>query len=354
MLLEDRKGIIRSSKCRGIIGTLLLMLWAIFFGWDPDLPVFAQEKAVKKAESAIVTIRFYDSEGRMLHQGSGFYINKEGDVITKRPLFKGVQKADVRTKDGMLYAVKGVISGNKEASLIRVSVEIPSRSVSPIPASLPFPSMSQPLLAIGTSSGVVKLSAYGLVSALREIPGIGKVIQVTPALPSTVDGNPVINMKGRMVGVAIVEWIEGRSVHFVIPTEIVLRLLPSRKGIPLSEWEASRDEAAEESYAKGLPFLWKEEYEKALPFFLEAVKKDPRDAMAYFQIGYCNAQLGVYQDALKAYRQAISLKPGFVMAHLLLGLTYIELGDGESALKEYRALKELDEGYAKSLLDMIQ
>ncbi len=214
--------------------------------------------------------------------------------------------------------------------------------------------MSQPLLAIGTSSGVVKLSAYGLVSALREIPGIGKVIQVTPALPSTVDGNPVINMKGRMVGVAIVEWIEGRSVHFVVPTETVLKLLPSRKGIPLSEWEASRDEAAEESYAKGLPFLWKEEYEKALPFFLEAVKKDPRDAMAYFQIGYCNAQLGVYQDALKAYRQAISLKPGFVMAHLLLGLTYIELGDRESALKEYRALKEINEGYAKSLLEMIQ
>ncbi len=271
--------------CQRTVGTLLLALCTILFTWAPHLAVFAQEKAVERAESTIVTIRFYDSEGRMLHEGSGFCINKDGDVITKRPLFKGVHKADVRTKDGMLYPVKDVVSENKEASLIRVSVQVPSRLVLSLPVSLPLPSMSQPLLTIGTSPGVIKPSAYGLVSTIREIPGIGKVIQVTPGLPSSVDGNPVIDMKGRMVGVAIVEWVEGQNVHFIIPTETVLKLVPARKGTPLSEWEAHRDEVAEESYAKGLFLLWKEEYKKALPYFLEAVKKDPRTPWPIFRSG---------------------------------------------------------------------
>jgi hypothetical protein len=354
----QKRGEIRDSKGfnpKVTMGLWGLAFWAIILAWAQHPPVFAQENAIiKKSESSIVIIRFYDGEGKMLHQGSGFYINRGGDVITRFPLLKGIHKADVRTNDGMLYPVREVVSQDRAASLIRVSVEIPARFVHPLPASVSPPRMGEPLLAIGSSSGGGKPVAYGLVSAFREIPGLGKVIQVTPNLPLTADGSPVINLKAKMVGVAIVEIVEGRSLHFIIPGETVMKLLPPKKGIPLAEWEATRAEMAEESYAKGLPFLWKEEYEKALPYFLEAVKKDPRDPNAYFQIGYCNAQLGVYKDAVKAYEQAISLKPDFVMAHLLLGLTYVQLRDREGAVKEYRALKDLHRGYAKYLLDMIQ
>jgi hypothetical protein len=358
MAIGDKRGEIRDSKGfspKMIIGPWLLALVTILLAWIQQLPVFAQESAVvKKSESSIVIIRFYDDEGSILHQGSGFYINKGGNVITKLSPLKGVHKADVRAKDGMLYPVKGVISEDKEVSLIRVSVQIPSRIVHPLPVSVSLPRMGEPVLAIGGPSEVGRPLAYGIVSALREIPGFGKVIQVTPNLPLEVDGSPVINLKGKMVGVAIVEMVEGRNLHFIIPGETIMKLLPSKKETPLAEWEANRVEIAEESYARGLPFLWKEEYEKALPHFLEAVQKDPRDAKAYFQIGYCNAQLGLYKEAVKAYEQAISLKPDFVMAHLLLGLTYLQLRDREAALKEYRILKDLHPGYAKDFLDMIR
>jgi hypothetical protein len=337
------------------MGSWLVVLWTILLVWIQHSPVFGQEDAVvKRSESSVVIIRFYDDEGEILHQGNGFYINRGGDVITRFSLLKGVRKADVRTNDGMLYPVEEVISEDREVSLVRVSVQIPSRLVHPLPVSVSLPRMGEPVLAIGHSSGAAKPVAYGLVSAFREIPGFGKVIQVTPNLPLAADGSPVINLKGEMVGVAIVELVEGRNLHFIIPGETIMKDLPPEKGIPLAEWEANRVETAGESYARGLPFLWKEEYEKALPYFLEAVKKDPRDAKAYFQIGYCNAQLGVYKEAVKAYERAIALKPDFVMAHLFLGLTYIQLRDREAALKEYRALNDLHRGYAKDLLNMIQ
>jgi hypothetical protein len=340
---------------RAIMGKWLLLLWAILFIRIQPPPAFAQENVVvKRVESSVVAMRFYDKEGRILHQGTGFYINREGDVITKFSPIKGVQKADVRTGGGMLYPVKEVISEDQEINLIRVSVQIPTRVVRPFPVSLLLPRIGKPLLALGGPSEPGKPLAYGIVSALREIPGFGRIIQVTPNLPMSADGNPVIDLKGKMIGIAIVEMVEGRNLHFIIPSESVIKWLPPKRGMPLAEWEANRVEGAEESYAKGLHLLWKEEYEKALPYFLEAVKKDPRDAKAYFQIGYCNAQLEVYEEAVKAYERAITLKPDFVMAHLLLGLTYIQLRDREAALKEYRILKDLHPGYAKELLEMIQ
>ncbi len=348
--MRDLKGVNR----RGIIGRLVLVLWTILL-ISPPSSLFAQENAVvKSAEPSIVSIRFYSQEGRMLHQGTGICISKEGDVIIKLLPLKGVKKADLRTDDGMLYPVKEVISEDQEINLIRVSVQIPSRVVHPLPVSFSLPPIGEPLLAMSGPSEAGRPVVYGMVSTLREIPGFGKIIQVSPNLPPAADGNPVINLKGKMVGVGIVEVVEGRNLHFIIPSESVLKRLPPKKGTPLAEWEANRVERAEQSYARGLPFLWKEEYEKALPYFLEAAKKDPRDAKAYFQIGYCNAQLGLYKEAVKAYEQSISLKPDFVMAHLLLGLTYIQLRDREAALKEYRILRNLHREYAKNLLEMIR
>jgi hypothetical protein len=350
----EMKGL-KGLKRGEILGPLVSVLWTILFAWVQAPLGFAQENAVvKRSESSIVVIRFYDDEGRMLHQGTGFYISRGGDVITRLPLVKGVRKADLRTGDGMLYPVTDVVSEDREINLIRVSVQIPSHAVHPLPVSSSLPHFGEPLLAIGGLSEAERPLAYGIVSALREIPGFGRVIQMTPNLPSAADGSPVITLKGKLAGVAIVEKVEGQNLHLIIPGETILKLLPLQKGTPLAEWEANRVEIAEESYARGLPLLWKEEYKKALPYFLEAVKKDPRDAKAYFQVGYCNAQLGLYKEAVKAYEQAISLKPDFVMAHLLLGLTYIQLRDREAALKEYRILKNLHEGYAKDLLDMIR
>jgi tetratricopeptide (TPR) repeat protein len=160
-------------------------------------------------------------------------------------------------------------------------------------------------------------------------------------------------MKGEVIGVPLSQRVEGQEFNFVLPSERVVKLTPG-KGKTLAEWEGEREGAAESLYAKGLPFLWKEEYKKALPYFEEAVQKNPSDAGAYFQIGYCHAQLGQYVDASEAYRKAIQIKPDFVLAHFFLGLMYLDVRDGNRVLKEYRILKDLDPGYANDLLNMIR
>jgi hypothetical protein len=343
--------VMRMHRVR-VMGIILLLCIAAASSTtaQEDLPL-----PVKKMEPSVVGVLIYDKEGRTIKRGSGFFLGREGDIITNRDLLKGADHADVKTVDGMLFPVRKVLAEDREANLICVSAEIPSTAVHPSPVNISFPQIGEKVAAITSPSGPGKPFSYGMVLSIREIPAFGKVVQVMIRLSSRFSGSPLVNMKGEVIGVVTPE----REQNFdIFPVERVMRL-PLGKGKLLSEWEAKREETAEDIYFAGLRYLWREDYEKAIPFFKEAVKKDPRYANAYFQIGYCNAQLRHYREALEAYKQAIHIQPDFVFAHFYLGLAYLELNDRDSALKQYDTLKKMgrknvDRDYASDLFNMIE
>jgi hypothetical protein len=334
-----------------------LMLWLIFlYSISATMPSWAQENLsaiAKRIEPSIIVVLAYDKEGRAISQGRGFFVGPSGDVITHRRVLESADHAEVRTSGGLLYPVRTILAEDREVNLIRIWVEIPSGTAHPLPLSPSLPQLGERVAVIGSSAGSEKSVSYGMVSAIQEIPSFGKIIRVTTPLSSSFDACPVVNMKGEVIGIVTHWMVEGQKFNFIVPSERVVRL-KAGKGMSLAEWEWGREETAEGLYAKGLPFLWKEEYEKALPFFEGAVKKDPRYAIAYFQIGYCNAQLGRYLDAFEVYKKAIQIKPDFVLAHFFLGLLYLEARDRTHALEEYKILKDLNRDYAKDLLNMIR
>ena len=301
----------------------------------------------------MVVVFAYNKEGQPINQERGFFISQNGDLITHRGVLEGADHAEVRTSDGLLYPVRKVLAEDREVNLVRIWVEIPARTVRSLLLSPSLPRLGEKIAVIGSPLGQEKTVSYGMVSAIQEIPALGKMIRVTAPISSNFDACPVVNLKGEVIGIVTYWMSEGQKFNFVVPGERVLRLKAPR-GISFAEWEWGREETAEGLYAKGLPFLWKEDYQKAFPYFESAIKKDPRYANAYFQIGYCNAQLGRYLDAFDAYKKAIQIQPDFVLAHFFLGLIYLEVRDRTHALEEYKILKDLDRGYAKSLLNMIR
>ena len=316
--------------------------------------IHAEEKVLplaRKIWPSVVVVSTYDREGRTIKQGMGFFAGKEGDVVTEREFLKGAYRVEVKTITGMLYPVRTVLAEDREADLIRVGVEIPSYLVEPLSVSVSLAPMGERVFVMNRFAPG-KPASGGIVAGISEIPGFGRVIQVSPTISPEVSGSPVINMKGQVVGVVILRRIKGQIFNLVIPGETILKLTLG-KGKTLSEWEAGREHSAEEVYATGLPFLWKGEYRDALTYFKEATEKDPRYPLAFFQAGYCHAQLGQYSEAVEAYKKAIQIKPDFVLAHFFLALTYLEVKDRNRALEEYKVLKDLDEDYANDLYNLI-
>ncbi len=264
-------------------------------------------------------------------------------------MLTGAHSAEVKTTNGKVYPITLIVAEDKEADIIRASVNLPVESVYPLSVSSSIPEVGERVAVIGSPLGLERTVSDGIVSAVREIPAFGKIYQITAPISPGSSGSPVVNMKGEVIGVATFQFVEGQNLNFAIPGERIAKL-KTEKGKTLKEREADQREeeerlaTAEKFYVAGrLSFLAaeigsheKNDYKKALTYFEEAVKKNPRYVEAYFYIGLCNSKLEHYVEAIDAFNQAIRIKPDYAEAHNNLGLAYVKLGRYTEAIAAYK------------------
>lgn len=329
-----------------IVAVLLFILSVSPVSGQENLPVL-----IKKAESSIVVIVTYGKEGNMLGQGTGFFINPEGDVVTNSHVLEGASRAVVQTTDGKEHALQRVLAEDKEGDLVRVSVEIPKEAVRPLHVREDLPEVGERIIIIGTPLGLDKTVSDGIVSAVRDVPAFGKIIQVTAPISPGSSGSPVINMQGEVIGVATFFVVAGQNLNFAIPGERIAKLargqeetLSDRDERRIRGWLAS----AEGLYATGLHLLWAEEYAKALAYFAETVKRNPGHGAGYFQIGYCLSKLGQYKEAIESYKQALRITPKEAGVHSNLCAAYGKTGRYDEAIESCKAAIQLKPDFAEA------
>jgi tetratricopeptide (TPR) repeat protein len=315
---------------RAIFASVFLFLAWSFSEAQESLPPI-----IRQAEPSVVVILTYDKDGKMLGQGSGFFVSKEGNLVTSNHVLQGAYRAEARTADGKLFEIGKVLDEDKEGDLILLSAAAPPASVNPIRLAALPPEAGERVIVIGNPLGLDKTVSDGIVSAVREIPGFGRVLQVTAPISQGSSGSPIINMKGEVIGVVAFFVSGGQNLNFAIPAERIAKLSPGR-GQALSEREPARLEQWLGSeaglYAAGVRYLLMEEYENALRHFIETVKKNANHAEAHFQIGYCLSKLSRYREAVDAYTQAIRIKPADVDGYNNLCVAYNVLGRYEQAV----------------------
>ena len=219
---------------RFLIPPVTLFFCSIFI-----LIALAQEKLpeiVKKIEPSTVVILTYGKDGKMIGQGSGFFISQSGDIITNRHVLTGVHRAEVKTARGKVYPITMIVAEDKEADIIRASVNIPKESVRPLSVSSSIPEVGERVAVIGSPLGLERTVSDGIVSAVREIPAFGKIYQITAPISPGSSGSPVVNMKGEVIGVATFQFVEGQNLNFAIPGERIAKL-KTEKGKTLDQWK---------------------------------------------------------------------------------------------------------------------
>lgn len=194
----------------------------------------------KRIGASAVVILTYERDGRKLSQGSGFFVNERGDIITSGHVLEGASHAEVKTTDGRVYPIRKVLVEDRKVDLIRISVDIPRKAVHPLSISTYIPEVGERVVMIGSPLGLEQKVSDGIVSAVHEIPTFGKIIQITAPISPGSSGSPVINMKGEVIAIATFQMIKGQNLNFAIPIERISNLIPSKEQT-LSEWEANRE-----------------------------------------------------------------------------------------------------------------
>src|SRR5690242_18233433 len=312
------------------------------------IPIKAQAQdilpeLVRRIKPSAVAIETFDSHGEKLSRGSGFFIDTDR-IVTNRHVLEGAFRAEVHSTTGAVIPVKGVLAVDAEGDVAVLKIDPPTPEIKPLPLDKTSPQEGESVVVIGNPLGLEGSVTNGIVSAVRDIPTFGRIIQITAAISAGSSGSPVVNMQGQVIGIATLQITGGQSVNFAIPSERISQLQVS-SAMSLADLVATtgRNKRAKavQSFRDGLSFLSKDDCEKALPYFEKAIESDNSYAEAWAQAGFCNEKLGKHAEALEASKKAVTLRPS-AESYFNIGLANFYLKQYRDAAEAYRAAIKLD------------
>lgn len=320
---------------------ILLSFWLVIL----SKPLKAETnltELVKTVQPSVVTVVAYDVDSNVANIGTGFFIDNKGHLITNYHVLVGKFGAEIKTADGSTYPIKFVVAENQATDLIKVLVDIPPGKVHWIEVSEETPPVAQHIMVVGSPMGLEQSVSDGILSSVREIPGVGTFFQMSAPISPGSSGSPVVNMEGKVVGVASFQFLQGQNLNFAISGKSILDLRTKKSGQTLSEWtyriSNQKPRLAGEMCRKGFSFSINGQDQEALQYFKKATENDPNSTTAWYGLGYCYAGKNSHNDAIEAYKQAIRTDPTNEISYFHLGNYYHKIGRYDEAIESYKTV----------------
>jgi len=298
---------------------------------------------VRRIKPSAVAIETFDARNEKLSRGSGFFIDTDR-VVTNRHVLDGASRVEVHSSTGNVYPVKSVLAVDAEGDIAVLKIDAPAAAIRPLPLVRTSPQEGESIVVIGNPLGLEGSVTNGIVSAVRDIPTFGRIIQITAPISAGSSGSPVVNMQGQVIGVATLQITGGQSVNFAIPSERIAQLqttTPMSLADLIAVSGRNKHARAVQYFRDGLSFLSKDDCEKALPYFEKAVEADSSYADAWAQSGFCHEKLGKHNEALDASRKAVNLRPS-PESYFNIGLASFYLKQYRDAADAYRQAIKMD------------
>lgn len=169
--------------------------------------------------------------------GSGFVFDKEGHIITNNHVVNDAKKISVTFVDGTSYRAD-IIGTDPYADLAVIKIDVNAEKLHPLPLGKSSDlKIGEQIAAIGNPFGLSGSMTSGIVSQLgRILPSqgtgfsISDVIQTDAAINPGNSGGPLLNMKGKVVGINTAIYSTDGSfsgVGFSVPSDVAMKIIPS-------------------------------------------------------------------------------------------------------------------------------
>lgn len=188
---------------------------------------FASEtlpQLIKRVQPSVVTIHAYDTKGRLLIQGSGFFVDNNCRLVTSRHIVHDAARSELRMHDGQLLRIKKVVGEDVQADLSIVQVDCGELKIEPLTLRTEAPEVGESIVVVGSPLGFGASATNGIVSAVRVLPEAGEVVQITAPISPGSSGSPVFNMNGEVIGVTRSAREDGQNLNFATAAKRVQTL----------------------------------------------------------------------------------------------------------------------------------
>ncbi|MCK4763845.1 MAG: trypsin-like peptidase domain-containing protein, partial [Candidatus Aminicenantes bacterium] len=312
-----------------------------------DLPTL-----VKEAKGAVAVIHTFDSKGKPAGQGTGFFINQKGHMVSNYHVFRGAERAEVKLPSGT-YQVNKVLAEDSGSDLILFSIKIQANRYRALPISEQKPVVGERIVVIGNPLGLESTVSDGIVSAHRQLRPFGDVIQITSPISPGSSGSPVFNMFGEVIGVATFQSKVGQNLNFAIPVKNTKKLISTgeRELADLSFADSDELAGAGTAFDRGVVYYEAGEYKKAIDEFKQVIRKEPTNAEAHYYLGMSYKKERPY-DAVRFLKLAIELDLGNLEAYCELGTIYNEVEMFRDAIQTLQQALAVDSDCPAALIQL--
>ena len=301
----------------------------------------------KKARPAVMLLVGSDANGKEIATGTGFLVSADGKLITNFHVIEKAASAVAKAENGGLFPVEGVLASDPKNDLVLLKLK---------GKELPFLTLGKSenievgtrIAVIGSPLGLEGTLSEGIVSAVRELMGGMKVLQVTAAISPGSSGSPVMNAKGEVVGIASALLRGGQALNFAVPVECGVRLMTKGKlsAVPQPlhpSANMSGDDAiySDPDWRAVLAAETDNDHVAVLKHAKVLVARYPDNVVAWFALGCAFAGLQFTDEAIAAYRQAIKIKPDYAEAWNNLGVCYRSSGRPDEAAAAFAQARKL-------------
>jgi len=236
-----------ASACFVIVSALLAITGYADAASDEDIAVHLYRKM---APATVFIASAYISHHHLpgiasqdTSIGSGFLLNKDGEVITNAHVIEGAANVTVSLQDGTRLAAEVVGSDSQsDIALLRVTLPKGHHAVVQLGDSDRL-EIGQRVFAIGHPFGLGYAFTTGLVSGFGRVLGLPnifqeRVIQTSAAINPGNSGGPLIDADGNVIGVNTAVLMGAQNIGFAIPINKVKSVIAelSKHGRVIRPW----------------------------------------------------------------------------------------------------------------------
>ena len=194
------------------------------------LPVAAQEQEPLAARIArenlpsVVTLIALDERDQPLALGSGFFITRDGVLVTNAHVVGGAVKVLVRWRGQSGVALK-ILNFARKYDLVTIQTSF-TGTPAVLLADSDTAAVGQDVVVLGSPQGLEGTVSTGIIGGLRILSGV-KFLQITAPISPGSSGGPVFNSQGRVIGISTATSAKGQNLNFALPANLLRDVPPT-------------------------------------------------------------------------------------------------------------------------------
>ncbi len=300
------------------------------------------ENRIDRNLKAVVTLIVYGADGGVKCQGSGFFVNSRGLLVTNAHVVNDASNVVAKLASGAFYSMKEIkrINRNRDLALIQFDAK-----ETPCVVGLGNSDeikIGEKVYAIGTPDGQdATLSQGNISNPVRDFEGIRRIQFTAPISPGS-SGGGLFDEKGNVIGItsSILNIPSGEqagldeNLNYAVPVNDVEAMI--------ADTSRRLEGSPSYYYAQGVSADYRRDWNKAMDYYAEAIRLDSTYAAAYVNLASDYFSTGNYELEVENYLKAAKLDPSNSNAYFLLGTAYEDVSQYDKAIEAFKTALKLD------------